>query len=178
MSTVADHPLTPDGIRPEDPAHAAVWDAAAQVADPEIPVLSIADLGILRAAAATESGGVVVITPTYSGCPAMETITTDVAAAVRAAGYENVRVDTVLTPSWTTDWMSEEGKRKLREYGITPPSGNAPVRGGPVSVGLSVKCPRCDSLQTKELARFGSTACKALYQCRSCLEPFDYFKVL
>ncbi|RJN33229.1 phenylacetate-CoA oxygenase subunit PaaJ [Nesterenkonia natronophila] len=170
--------MTPDGIRPEDPAHAAVWDAAAQVADPEIPVLSIADLGILRAAAATESGGVVVITPTYSGCPAMETITTDVAAAVRAAGYENVRVDTVLTPSWTTDWMSEEGKRKLREYGITPPSGNAPVRGGPVSVGLSVKCPRCDSLQTKELARFGSTACKALYQCRSCLEPFDYFKVL
>ncbi|TLP79050.1 phenylacetate-CoA oxygenase subunit PaaJ [Nesterenkonia sphaerica] len=170
--------MTPDGVRPENPADAAVWDAAAQVADPEIPVLSIADLGILRAAAATPDGAVVIITPTYSGCPAMETITTDVGAAVRAAGYAEVRVETVLTPAWTTDWMTEDGKRKLREYGITPPSGTAPVRGGPVRVGLSVKCPRCDSLQTQELARFGSTACKALYQCRSCLEPFDYFKVL
>ncbi|TLP98184.1 phenylacetate-CoA oxygenase subunit PaaJ [Nesterenkonia salmonea] len=178
MSTVEHRPLTPNGIRPEEPADAAVWDAAAQVTDPEIPVLTIADLGILRAAGATPEGGVVVITPTYSGCPAMDTITADVTAALREAGYGTARVDTVLTPSWTTDWMTEDGKRKLREYGITPPSGNAPARGGPVRVGLSVKCPRCDSLDTKELARFGSTACKALYQCQTCLEPFDYFKVL
>lgn len=178
MSAVEDRHLAPDGVRPADPDDAAVWDAAAQVTDPEIPVLTIADLGILRAAAATDSGGVVVITPTYSGCPAMETIAADVTAAVREAGYGAVRVDTVLSPSWTTDWMTQEGRRKLREYGITPPSGTAPVRNGPIRVGLSVKCPRCDSLDTKELARFGSTACKALYQCRGCLEPFDYFKVL
>lgn len=179
MSTAEDRHLSPDGIRPPDPADAAVWDAAAQVTDPEIPVLTIADLGILRAAAATAGGsGVVVITPTYSGCPAMDTITADVTEAVRNAGFDTVRVETVLTPSWTTDWMTEDGKRKLRECGITPPSGHAAVRGGPIHVGLSVKCPRCDSLDTKELARFGSTACKALYQCRACLEPFDYFKVL
>ena len=177
--TISEAPrLSPDGIRPADPADAAVWDAAAEVTDPEIPVLTIADLGILRAAAAADDGAVVVITPTYSGCPAMDTITADIAFALREAGFDDVKVQTVLKPSWTTDWMSEDGKHKLREYGITPPSGNAPVRGGPVSVGLSVKCPRCDSLQTRELTRFGSTACKALYQCNSCLEPFDYFKVL
>lgn len=178
MVTTQTPELTPTGIRPVGEADAAVWDAAAQVTDPEIPVLTIEDLGILRAAAARVDGAVVVITPTYSGCPAMDTITADVAFALREAGFQDVKVQTVLKPSWTTDWMSEDGRRKLREYGITPPSGNAPVRGGPVSVGLSVKCPRCDSLNTRELTRFGSTACKALYQCSSCLEPFDYFKVL
>lgn len=179
MVTAEVNELTPDGKRPEAAPDAAVWDAAAQVLDPEVPVLSIEDLGILRAAAAQEDGGaVVVITPTYSGCPAMDTITADIETSLHSAGYPHVKVQTVLKPAWTTDWMSEDGKRKLREYGITPPSGTAPVRGGPISVGLSVKCPRCDSLNTRELARFGSTACKALYQCSSCLEPFDYFKVL
>ncbi|WP_300342857.1 1,2-phenylacetyl-CoA epoxidase subunit PaaD [Nesterenkonia sp.] len=179
MATTNAARLSPDGVRPTAEADARVWDAAARVNDPEIPVLSIADLGILRAAAATDDGGaVVVITPTYSGCPAMDTITEDVSAALRHQGYDPVEVQTVLKPSWTTDWMTEEGKEKLRAYGITPPTGSAPVREGPIPVGLSVKCPRCDSLDTKELARFGSTACKALYQCRSCLEPFDYFKVL
>ncbi|GFZ77057.1 1,2-phenylacetyl-CoA epoxidase subunit PaaD [Nesterenkonia alkaliphila] len=179
MTTAEDLQLSPEGVRPQDPRDAAVWDLAAEVNDPEIPVLSIADLGILRAAAATEEGGgVVLITPTYSGCPAMETITADVRAALQRGGYDPVQVHTVLKPAWTTDWMTDEGKAKLREYGITPPTGAAPVRNGPISVGLSVKCPRCDSLDTRELARFGSTACKALYQCRACLEPFDYFKVL
>ncbi|WP_150462218.1 1,2-phenylacetyl-CoA epoxidase subunit PaaD [Nesterenkonia ebinurensis] len=179
MTTAEDIRLSPDGVRPTEPRDAAVWDLAAQVNDPEIPVLSIADLGILRAAAATgDGGGVVLITPTYSGCPAMDTITEDVRTALQQGGYDPVRVQTVLKPAWTTDWMTDEGKTKLREYGITPPSGTAPVRNGPVSVGLSVKCPRCNSLDTRELARFGSTACKALYQCRACLEPFDYFKVL
>lgn len=179
MVTAEVNELTPDGIRPNAEPDAAVWDAAAQVLDPEVPVLSIEDLGILRAAAAKDDGSaVVVITPTYSGCPAMDTITADIETALNTAGYPKVTVQTVLKPAWTTDWMSEDGRRKLREYGITPPSGNAPVRGGPISVGLSVKCPHCDSLNTRELARFGSTACKALYQCNACLEPFDYFKVL
>ncbi|NYJ16835.1 1,2-phenylacetyl-CoA epoxidase subunit PaaD [Nesterenkonia sandarakina] len=158
------------------PADATVWEVAASVNDPEIPVLSIADLGILREAAVEPDGtAVVVITPTYSGCPAMDTITADVTAALRHAGHEKVRIETVLHPAWTTDWMTEQGKAKLREYGIAPPTGKAAL--GPVRVGLSVKCPRCDSPNTREMTRFGSTACKALYQCRSCLEPFDHFKV-
>ncbi|MBE1524710.1 1,2-phenylacetyl-CoA epoxidase subunit PaaD [Nesterenkonia lutea] len=158
------------------PADATVWEVAASVNDPEIPVLSIADLGILREARVEADGtAVVVITPTYSGCPAMDTINADVTAALRHAGHEQVRIETVLHPAWTTDWMTEEGKAKLREYGIAPPTGLAAV--GPVRVGLSVKCPRCDSPNTREMTRFGSTACKALYQCRDCLEPFDHFKV-
>lgn len=153
-----------------------VWEIAATVNDPEIPVLSIEDLGILREARLEEDGtAVVVITPTYSGCPAMDTITSDVQEALRAAGHDQVRVETVLQPAWTTDWMTDSGKAKLREYGIAPPTGRAAV--GPIRVGLSVKCPHCDSLDTRELTRFGSTACKALYQCRRCLEPFDHFKV-
>lgn len=168
--------LRPSGIRPSEPRDAAVWDAAATVADPEIPVLSIEDLGILRAAECDQRGVAhVVITPTYSGCPAMETITEDIRTALSDAGFSQVEVVTVLSPAWTTDWMSETGRAKLREYGIAPPTGRA---AGPVRVGLSVKCPRCGSLNTKEMTRFGSTSCKALYQCRSCLEPFDYFKVL
>lgn len=158
------------------PADATVWEVAASVNDPEIPVLSIADLGILREAAVEPDGtAVVVITPTYSGCPALDTITADVTAALRHAGHEKVRIETVLHPAWTTDWMTDQGKAKLREYGIAPPTGKAAL--GPVRVGLSVKCPRCDSPNTREMTRFGSTACKALYQCRSCLEPFDHFKV-
>lgn len=154
-----------------------IWEIAATVPDPEIPVLSIADLGILRRTEMEEDGtAVVVITPTYSGCPAMDTITDDVRAALEQAGFEKVRVDLVLHPAWTTDWMTEAGKEKLREYGIAPPTGRA-AAGGPVRVGLSVKCPRCDSPDTREMAHFGSTACKALYRCNSCLEPFDHFKV-
>ncbi|WFP16966.1 1,2-phenylacetyl-CoA epoxidase subunit PaaD [Citricoccus muralis] len=165
-------------LRPADVDAARVWDVAARVPDPEIPVLSIADLGILRAARVEADGtAVVVITPTYSGCPAMGTITEDVGHALRADGYQNARVELVLQPAWTTDWITEEGRRRLEEYGIAPPSGASAVRQGPVLMGLSVKCPRCHSLNTRELTRFGSTACKALYSCRDCLEPFDYFKV-
>lgn len=162
-------------LRPRDEASARVWDVAAEVNDPEIPVLSIADLGILRDARAEDGRAVVVITPTYSGCPAMETITTDVTRALTARGYDDVRVDLVLHPAWTTDWMSEDGRRKLDEYGIAPPTGRSAA--GPVRLGLTVKCPRCHSLDTRELTRFGSTACKALHVCNECLEPFDYFKV-
>ena len=150
---------------------------AASVSDPEIPVLSIADLGILRGVEQLEDGTVqVTITPTYSGCPAMDVISQDLYQAFNAAGYPKVDVKLVLSPAWTTDWMTQEGKRKLDEYGIAPPTGTG--HRGRVTLGMSVKCPRCHSLNTRELSRFGSTACKALYSCNDCLEPFDYFKVL
>lgn len=154
----------------------SIWEIAATVADPEIPVLSIEDLGVLRAVKIDDDGAVTVtITPTYSGCPAMDAIRDDVITALAAQGYTDVRVDLVLSPAWTTDWMSAAGKAKLEEYGIAPPTGKAAA--GKVSVGLSVKCPQCSSLNTRELTRFGSTSCKALYVCQDCREPFDYFKV-
>lgn len=154
----------------------AVWDIAATVADPEIPVLSIEDLGVLRSVNVHDDGAMTVtITPTYSGCPAMDAIRDDIITALAAHGHTDVRVELVLSPAWTTDWMSDAGKAKLQEYGIAPPSGRAAA--GKVSVGLSVKCPQCSSLNTRELTRFGSTSCKALYVCQDCREPFDYFKV-
>lgn len=171
------------------------WDIAATVCDPEIPVLTVADLGILRnvellpataeAETAADDAGTapavrVTITPTYSGCPAMDAIRDDLKTAFAAEGYASVDVDLVLSPAWTTDWMTEAGKAKLEEYGIAPPSGhsNAARHAGPVRLSLAVKCPQCSSLHTKELTRFGSTSCKALYVCQDCKEPFDYFKVL
>lgn len=167
-------------LRPSASADARVWDIAAQVPDPEIPVISIADLGILRAAKDDNGAAVVTITPTYSGCPAMDHITGDVADALKAAGYEDVHVDLVLQPAWTTDWITEEGRKNLRDYGIAPPTGKASV-SGPVPLTLAppkpVECPRCGSKDTSKLAQFGSTSCKALYSCKSCFEPFDYFKV-
>lgn len=168
-------PTRDDDLRPTDAASARVWDVAATVNDPEIPVLSVADLGILRAARAESGGAVVVITPTYSGCPAMETITTDLKAALDDDGFAPVRIETVLEPAWTTDWMTQAGKQKLNDYGIAPPTGRAAA--GPVALTLGVKCPRCDSLATREMTRFGSTSCKALWVCNDCLEPFDHFKV-
>ncbi|MGM7666494.1 1,2-phenylacetyl-CoA epoxidase subunit PaaD [Microbacterium sp. A93] len=150
---------------------------ASRVTDPEIPVLTIADLGILRDVTAGPEGAVVVtITPTYSGCPAMDVIEQDLKAVFAAEGYEKVMVDRVLSPAWSTDWMTDEGKTKLQEYGIAPPTGKG--HRGTVTLGMIVKCPRCHSLNTREISRFGSTACKALYSCKDCLEPFDYFKVL
>lgn len=160
------------------------WRVAARVADPEVPVLTIEDLGVLRAVSVDEREGrehvVVDITPTYSGCPAMDAIRDDVVLALTADGFGDVEVRLVLSPAWTTDWMSEDGKRKLLEYGIAPPSGSAAVRRaqGPVRLGISVRCPQCGSLDTREVSRFGSTSCKALYECRVCLEPFDHFKVI
>ena len=156
------------------------WDIAATVVDPEIPVLTIADLGILRNVDVTGSTVTVTITPTYSGCPAMDAIRDDLYAAFKKEGYEDVHVDLVLAPAWTTDWMTEAGKQKLQEYGIAPPSGNSRAGGhsGPIRLSLAVKCPQCNSLNTKELTRFGSTSCKALFVCQDCKEPFDYFKVL
>jgi ring-1,2-phenylacetyl-CoA epoxidase subunit PaaD len=155
-----------------------VWDLAATVVDPEIPVLTIEDLGILRDVDVTETGVTVTITPTYSGCPAMDAIRDDLVAVLRPVGLGDVEVRMVLSPAWTTDWMSEDGKRKLNEYGIAPPSGRSHVPQGPIRLTLATRCPRCGSADTVEVSRFGSTSCKALYECRSCLEPFDYFKVI
>lgn len=156
---------------------AQAWRIAAAVPDPEVPVLTIEDLGVLRAVELRGERVVVDITPTYSGCPAMDTIRDDVVLALTAAGFGDVEVRLVLSPAWTTDWMSDAGKQKLREYGIAPPSGRAAMPAGPIRLALSVRCPRCGSLDTREVARFGSTSCKALYECRACLEPFDHFKV-
>ncbi|WP_457100007.1 1,2-phenylacetyl-CoA epoxidase subunit PaaD [Microbacterium sp. P5_E9] len=157
-------------------ATARAWAIAAAIPDPEVPVLTIEDLGVLRDVAVDGSRVTVTITPTYSGCPAIEAIGDDVVFALKGAGFDEVDVRLTLAPAWTTDWMSEAGKTKLRDYGIAPPSGRGSV-GGVIRVQLAVKCPRCGSLDTREVARFGSTACKALYECRACLEPFDHFKV-
>lgn len=150
------------------------WDVAAAVLDPEVPVLTIEDLGILRSVDVAADGGsgvTVTITPTYSGCPAMDSIRDDILAAFTRAGYDDVRVEFVLAPAWTTDWMSDEGKRKLLEYGIVPPQPR-----GPVLLTVSLRCPQCGSPDTRELSRFGSTACKSLWVCSACREPFDHFK--
>lgn len=152
------------------------WEVAASVLDPEVPVLTIEDLGVLRDVSVDGDRVTVTITPTYSGCPAMDAIRDDVVLALTSAGFDDVEVRLVLAPAWTTDWMTDAGKQKLVDYGIAPPTGRAAVRG-PIRLQLSVRCPRCGSLDTRELARFGSTSCKALYECRACLEPFDHFKV-
>ena len=147
----------------------------AEVPDPEVPVLSIEDLGVLRDVTVDERGHVeVTITPTYSGCPAIEAIRADVLARLAEHGYADASVRLVLSPAWTTDWMSDAGKRKLAEYGIAPPG----RRADPVVVPLSVRCPQCGSFDTREVSRFGSTACKALWTCTSCREPFDHFKAI
>ena len=152
--------------------------AAGAVPDPEVPVLTIADLGVLRDVAISDDGAVTVtITPTYSGCPAMDVIRRDVEAAVRGAGFDRVEVRTVLAPAWTTDWMTDEGRRALLEYGIAPPTRRAGA-DGPVPVRLSVRCPQCGSAATRETSRFGSTACKSLWVCDDCREPFDHFKAI
>ena len=161
------------------PAVERVRRVLADVTDPEIPVITIEDLGILRDVEVDGDAVTVTITPTYSGCPAMDEIRADVVSALAARGWTDVTVRTVLHPAWTTDWMTEEGRRKLREFGIAPP---ARRDGGPVLVPLGRRpagrpaCPQCGADDTEEVARFASTSCKSLWRCRSCREPFDHFK--
>jgi ring-1,2-phenylacetyl-CoA epoxidase subunit PaaD len=160
------------------PDPAALLAAARAVPDPELPVLTLGDLGVIRDLRVAGDGVVEVdLTPTYTGCPATAVIADDVRDALRrVSGYQiRVRVRTVLAPAWTTDWMSETGRRKLREYGIAPPG---PAAGGPVQLALSARCPRCGSVDTREVSHFGSTPCKALWVCRSCAEPFESFKAI
>ena len=150
------------------------WEAAAQVVDPEIPVLTIADLGVLREVEVHGGRVEVAITPTYSGCPAMNMIALEIELALEREGIRQPKIRTVLSPAWTTDWMSEDGRRKLREYGIAPPvagSGRRALFGE-----QQVACPQCNSVDTELLSEFGSTSCKALWRCKSCRDPFDYFK--
>jgi ring-1,2-phenylacetyl-CoA epoxidase subunit PaaD len=154
---------------------------AEQVLDPELPVLTLADLGVLRDVAVAGDRVVVTITPTYSGCPALDEMRTDLRARLAEAGYREVEVRTVLHPAWTTDWISEAGRRKLAEHGIAPPSRIGPRQAGPVPLTLvpppsRVACPHCGSPRTTELSRFSSTACKALRRCEECREPFEHVK--
>jgi ring-1,2-phenylacetyl-CoA epoxidase subunit PaaD len=151
---------------------AAILEAVGEVADPEVPVLTIADLGVLRGVRHEGDEVVVTITPTYSGCPAMDVIRHEVELTLQSLNVDG-RVETVLSPAWTTDWMTESGKAKLVDYGIAPPSSS-----GPVMLRLSVRCPLCGSPDTTELSHFGSTSCKALWRCNTCREPFDHFKSL
>ena len=162
---------------PEAAPRTRAWDIAAGVLDPELPVVTIADLGILRDVSEDDQGRVhVQVTPTYSGCPAMETIREDLLSAFADAGYRTVNVEFVLSPAWTTDWLTEEAHRKLTAYGVAPPASRA--ADGAVTLTLSVRCPQCGSPETRESSRFGSTACKSLWVCTACREPFDHFKTL
>ncbi|GGM83860.1 phenylacetate-CoA oxygenase subunit PaaJ [Longimycelium tulufanense] len=154
---------------------------AEQVHDPELPVLTLADLGVLREVTADGDRVIVAITPTYSGCPALETMRADLRTRLTAAGFAEVEIRTVLSPPWTTDWITDEGRRKLAEHGIAPPDRLGPRPTGPVPLRLEppasrVHCPRCGSPNTVELSRFGATACKALRRCEQCQEPFEHVK--
>ena len=153
-------------------------EIAATVLDPELPMVTIEDLGILRDVTEDDQGRAhVTITPTYSGCPAMETIREDIVSSLELAGYQRVDVEFVLSPAWSTNDLTDEGREKLARAGIAPP-GRVPATDGPVPVTLSVRCPQCGSLDTRESSRFGSTACKSLRVCGACREPFDHFKTL
>jgi ring-1,2-phenylacetyl-CoA epoxidase subunit PaaD len=154
-----------------------IYNILSQVTDPEIPVITIAELGILKDVKWDDGDKITVfITPTYNGCPAMDMITVNIKSALQEHGYQHVEVISQLEPAWTTDWITKEGRQKLMDYGISPPAENT----GDVSFlkgsAPKVQCPQCKSFHTELISRFGSTACKALYKCKDCLEPFDYFK--
>jgi ring-1,2-phenylacetyl-CoA epoxidase subunit PaaD len=147
------------------------------VCDPEIPVLTVEDLGIIRDLRRLDDGSLeVVITPTYSGCPAMQVIEVNIRAALQEGGFERVRVSTVLSPAWTTDWLSAEGREKLRDFGIAPPAEASRDKKALMGEQRALECPFCRSQRTEMISQFSSTACKALFRCLDCLEPFDYFK--
>ncbi len=161
---------------------ARAWQVLGEVLDPEVPALSIRDLGIVRDVHDAGAGLTVVLTPTYSGCPATEVIERSVVDAIAAAGLGPAKVELQRAPAWTSDWIGPEGRRKLHAYGIAPPCGDADCADGlrPIRIvgrrADTVACPRCESMQTERLSAFGSTACKALYRCIACREPFEYFK--
>ena len=148
-----------------------IWEILETVCDPEIPVLSVIDMGIVRDVKLNNEEVEIIITPTYSGCPAMDAISMDIRLKLIEQGFNKLKISSVISPAWTTDWMSESGKQKLKEYGIAPP-----VNRSADESERMIECPQCHSHNTKLLSQFGSTACKALYQCNDCKEPFDYFK--
>ena len=154
-----------------------IWKILGEVTDPEVPVLTILDLGIVREVKIDNEGIEIIITPTYSGCPAMDAITIDIRLKLAEAGFKKVKITSILSPAWTTDWMSESGKQKLKAYGIAPPAIKQQVCNQELfAANEAIQCPHCDSYNTRRISEFGSTACKALYQCDDCKEPFDHFK--
>jgi ring-1,2-phenylacetyl-CoA epoxidase subunit PaaD len=164
------------------PTEQKIWSILGTVVDPEVPVLTVLDLGIVRDVKFPNTplgdGGIeVIITPTYTGCPAMDMITMNIRLALAEQGYKQVKVTSVLSPAWTTDWMTEAGREKLKQYGIAPPNPKQQVCNDKLfAANEAVQCPQCNSYHTHRISEFGSTACKALYQCDDCKEPFDYFK--
>lgn len=154
-----------------------IWEWLEDVFDPEVPVLTVVDLGVVRKVNMTKEEVKITITPTYSGCPAMRVIEEDIRRKLLSEGVMNLNVETVLSPAWTTDWISDKGRQQLKEYGIAPPE-NEVDKSLLFSEPLIVPCPNCGSRETKMISEFGSTACKAHYNCLSCKEPFDYFKCL
>ena len=155
-------------VEAETITEAQIWGWLEDVPDPEIPVISVVDLGVIREVQLSDGGAVITITPTYSGCPAMSIISLDIELALAKRGLEKVSFKTKLAPAWTTDWLSAKGRARLEDYGIAPPQ----PAGGPE------RCPHCKSTAVEKVSQFGSTACKAQWRCRDCLEPFDYFKCI
>lgn len=153
-----------------------IWKILEEVKDPEVPVLSVLDLGIVRSVNIEDDQINIVITPTYSGCPAMDVISMDIRLKLIEKGYRNISVQHQLSPAWTTDWMSEEGKRKLKAFGIAPPNPKQQFCSSDMFRQEAVQCPHCNSYHTELISQFGSTACKAMYRCLDCKEAFDYFK--
>ena len=159
-----------------DLAQQRAWAAASAVVDPEVPCVTISDLGILRSVTVDGATAHAKVTPTYSGCPAVLAIELAVETALLDAGFE-ARIERVMDPPWTTDWITQEGRDKLREYGIAPPQGTSSSKMS-LFADTEISCPKCNSNNTERVSEFGSTACKALYRCQTCLEPFDYFKCI
>lgn len=156
-----------------------IWSFVSKIPDPEIPVITIAELGVLRAVDITDNEVVITITPTYSGCPAMKAFEDDIIKTLKKLGINNVKIKTVLSPAWTTDWIPESAREKLRKFGIAPPIKGTADKGVLFSNGAKeVPCPKCESINTTLKSQFSSTACKALYKCNECLESFDYFKCI
>jgi len=167
----------PANANPERLTQEAIWALLENVKDPEVPAVSVVELGIIRRVDWDGKNLTVDVTPTYSGCPATELIEELIAEALRAAGIRDPKIKQVLTPAWTTDWITEEGREKLRKFGIAPPEGSA-SKMSLLGADDVIACPLCGSEHTERISEFGSTACKALYRCKDCLEPFDYFKCI
>jgi ring-1,2-phenylacetyl-CoA epoxidase subunit PaaD len=153
-----------------------IWNILEEVKDPEVPVLSVIDLGIVRAVETSDDKISIIITPTYSGCPAMDIISMDIRLKLIEKGYRNISIQQQLSPAWTTDWMSEAGKQKLKTFGIAPPNPKQQFCISEMFQQEAVQCPRCDSYHTELISQFGSTACKSMYRCLDCKEAFDHFK--
>ena len=162
----------------ELPNQKAVWKILNEIPDPEIPVISIVELGVVRDLQITNTRINVTITPTYTGCPATKFFENDITAAMKNVGFEEVNINYVYNPAWTTDWLNDESREKLRKYGIAPPDGQSTDKNFLLGKDPEVGCPQCKSKETKMISQFGSTACKSLYQCNECLETFDYFKCI